>query len=112
MPEYILDWNKYTDCAIRVAEEGSVLLKNDREALPLSKGAKVAVFGRMQDHYYKSGTGSGGMVNVKHVVSILEGLRNDGDITIDTELSALYEEWEKDHPVDPGLGWGKENWFR
>lgn len=110
MPEYILDWNKYTDCAIRVAEEGSVLLKNDREVLPLSKGAKVAVFGRMQDHYYKSGTGSGGMVNVKHVVSILEGLRNDGDITIDTELSALYEEWEKDHPVDPGLGWGKENW--
>ena len=61
MPEYILDWNKYTDTAIRVAQEGSVLLKNDRSALPLKSGAKVAVFGRLQNNYYKSGTGSGGI---------------------------------------------------
>ena len=49
MSEYILDWNKYTDTAIRIAEEGSVLLKNDREALPVNGGAKVALFGRMHD---------------------------------------------------------------
>ena len=110
MPEYILDWNKYTDTAIRVAEEGSVLIKNDRSALPLSKGANVAVFGRMQRNYYKSGTGSGGMVNVKHVVSILEGLQNEEGINVDETLLKIYDEWELDHPVDPGLGWGKENW--
>jgi len=51
MSEYILDWNKYTDTAIRIAEEGSVLLKNDRGALPVNGGAKVALFGRMQDNY-------------------------------------------------------------
>ncbi|MBR5057043.1 MAG: glycoside hydrolase family 3 C-terminal domain-containing protein, partial [Clostridiales bacterium] len=110
MPEYILDWNKYTDTAIRVAQEGSVLLKNDRSALPLSTGAKVAVFGRMQNNYYKSGTGSGGMVNVKHVVSILEGLQNEETISVDEELLKIYEKWEEENPVDPGLGWGKENW--
>ena len=110
MPEYILDWNKYTDTAIRVAQEGSVLLKNDRSALPLKSGAKVAVFGRMQNNYYKSGTGSGGMVNVKHVVSILEGLKNEDSIIVDPDLLKIYEEWESENPVDPGLGWGKENW--
>jgi len=110
MPEYILDWNKYTDTAIQVAREGSVLLKNDRDALPLKEGTKVAVFGRMQRNYYKSGTGSGGMVNVKHVVSILEGLLEDKSITVDTDLLAVYDEWEMKNPVDPGVGWGKENW--
>ena len=110
MPEYILDWNKYTDTAIRVAQEGSVLVKNDRSALPLADGAKVAVFGRMQNNYYKSGTGSGGMVNVKHVVSILEGLQNEESITVDPDLLKIYEDWESENPVDPGLGWGKENW--
>ncbi|MBR5975796.1 MAG: glycoside hydrolase family 3 protein [Clostridiales bacterium] len=110
MTRYILDWNKYTDAAIRVAEEGSVLLKNDRDALPLREGTKVAVFGRMQKNYYKSGTGSGGMVNVKHVVSILEGLQNAGEIDLDEELIKIYEDWEEKNPVDPGVGWGKENW--
>ncbi len=110
MPEYILDWNKYTDTAIQVAQEGSVLLKNDREALPLTEGTKVAVFGRMQKNYYKSGTGSGGMVNVKHVVSILEGLQQAENIVLDQELIRIYEEWENKNPVDPGVGWGKENW--
>lgn len=110
MPEYILDWNKYTDTAIRVAEEGAVLLKNDREALPLRDGTRVAVFGRMQKNYYKSGTGSGGMVNVKHVVSILEGLKSSGTLVIDDALLKIYEDWEAIHPVDPGIGWGKENW--
>lgn len=110
MSEYILDWNKYTDTAIRIAEEGSVLLKNDRGALPVNGGAKVALFGRMQDNYYKSGTGSGGMVNVKHVVSILEGLSASSDIVLDEELIKIYEDWQKENPVDPGMGWGKENW--
>ena len=110
MPEYILDWNKYADTAIRVAEEGSVLIKNDRSALPLPSGTKVAVFGRMQRNYYKSGTGSGGMVNVKHVVSILEGLQNAEGLIVDEDLLKIYDEWELSNPVDPGLGWGKENW--
>ena len=107
--KYTLDWNKYTDCAIKAAEEGSVLIKNDNNALPVVPGTKAALFGRMQTHYYKSGTGSGGMVNVEHVVDILEGLQDSG-IVLDQEVIDTYAQWEKTNPVDPGVGWGKERW--
>ena len=59
-----LDWNKYLDTAAQVVSEGIVMLKNENNALPLDKDEEVALFGRIQFHYYKSGTGSGGMVNV------------------------------------------------
>jgi hypothetical protein len=68
MKEFTLDWNKYLDCAINAVSEGCVLLKNDNDTLPLPAKAKVSVFGRIALHYYKSGTGSGGMVNVSKVV--------------------------------------------
>jgi len=110
MPNYILDWNKYTKAAIDIACEGTVLLENRDNTLPLKEGAKVALFGRMQNHYYKSGTGSGGMVNVEHVVDIREGLAASGKMTLDEELIRLYDEWEINNPVDQGIGWGNERW--
>ena len=58
------------------AAEGIVLLKNDRNALPLQDGAKISVFGRIQFDYYKSGTGSGGLVNTTYVISILDASNN------------------------------------
>ena len=61
-----LDFNKYAALARQAAAEGFVLLKNENEALPLRKGDKVAVFGRIAFHYYKSGLGSGGLVNTKY----------------------------------------------
>ena len=109
MPELTLDWKKYKNAAIDIAREGSVLLKNDREALPVSKDSKIALFGRMQGNYYKSGTGSGGMVNVNHVYDIREGLKEAG-AKLDDELISIYNEWEKENPVDPGVGWGQERW--
>ena len=57
------------DFSRRVASEGIVLLKNQDNVLPLVH-QKIAVFGRIQFDYYKSGTGSGGLVNVSHVTSI------------------------------------------
>lgn len=109
MTELTLDWKKYKNAAIDIAREGSVLLKNDREALPVSEDAKIALFGRMQGNYYKSGTGSGGMVNVNHVYDIREGLLEAG-AKLDEELISIYNEWEKENPVDPGVGWGQERW--
>ena len=109
MPELILDWKKYKDAAIDIAREGAVLLKNDNNALPVNKDARIALFGRMQGNYYKSGTGSGGMVNVNHVYDIREGLREAG-AKLDEELISIYDEWEKENPVDPGVGWGQERW--
>lgn len=107
---WTLDWADYTKAARQTVAEGCVLLKNDNNALPLNNGCRVSVFGRMQAHYYKSGTGSGGMVNVSRVVSILDGLREDKDIVINEELAAVYAEWEKTNPYDNGIGWGAEPW--
>ena len=54
------------------ATEGIVMLENNNDVLPLKKGDKVSVFGRIQREYYKSGTGSGGLVNVKYVTNIID----------------------------------------
>ena len=62
-----LDWKKYTALARRAAAEGVVLLENRGKVLPFASGARLSVFGRIQSHYYKSGTGSGGMVNTPPV---------------------------------------------
>ncbi|MBQ4486119.1 MAG: hypothetical protein II936_03830, partial [Oscillospiraceae bacterium] len=64
----ILDWNEYIDKAREVVSEGIVCLENKNDVLPL-KGT-ISVFGRMQNHYYKSGTGSGGLVNAPKVWGI------------------------------------------
>ena len=74
LPYHKLGANKYAALARQVVAEGSVLLKNDKQVLPLTKGCKVASFGRNQLNYFKSGTGSGGMVNTSYVVSILDAL--------------------------------------
>ena len=110
MPELVLDWNKYQEATIEAAAEGIVMLRNEGCALPLKKGTRVALFGRMQANYYKSGTGSGGMVNVSHVIDIREGLSSSPALTLDPELMDIYDEWEKENPVDEGLGWGQEAW--
>lgn len=106
--KYILDWNKYIEKAREVVSEGCVLLENKHNTLPLKKGSKVAIFGRAQLNYYKSGTGSGGMVNVSGVIGIPEGLKESAYIELDKNIEALYKEWEKDNPYEKGLGWGAE----
>lgn len=110
MKELTLNFKDYCGCARRLVAEGQVLLENKDQVLPLPKGAKVAVFGRIQSHYYKSGTGSGGMVNVDKVTGILDALLEEQDVAVDQELIKVYEEWEKEHPFDEGVGWGNEPW--
>lgn len=106
----ILDWSKYIETARKTAAEGCVLLKNDNGALPFENNCRLSVFGRIQLHYYKSGTGSGGMVNVSKVTGILDGLRESGSVQINEELAEIYEKWEKQNPFDEGIGWGSEPW--
>ena len=108
--KYTFDWKEYARIARAMVSEGCVLLKNDNAALPVKAGEKVAVFGRIQFDYIKSGTGSGGMVNAPYVVSILDALKEEKDISVDEELLTVYEEWIKDHPFDKGEGWAKEPW--
>ncbi len=105
----ILDWKKYLKLASETVAEGIVMLKNDNSALPLKKDEIISVFGRIQLHYYKSGTGSGGMVNVSKVTSIVDGLFDMG-VKLNEELLSIYKKWSEKNPFDVGKGWGTEPW--
>ena len=71
----------------RAAAQGAVLLKNEDAVLPLSSNDRAAVFGRCQKEYYRSGTGSGGAVNVRYTTNLLDGLRDAG-VRVNEELAA------------------------
>lgn len=105
----ILDWNKYIEKAVDAVSEGIVMLKNNNNALPLKAEEVVSVFGRIQLHYYKSGTGSGGMVNVSKVTGITDGLLEAG-VKLNEELLDIYKKWDNENPYDLGQGWGAEPW--
>ena len=98
MADMVLDLEKYSECARRTVAEGQVLVRNEDHVLPVPKGSRLAVFGRIQFHYYKSGTGSGGMVNVDKVTGILDALLEDGDITVNKKLMEVYRAWDQGHP--------------
>ena len=110
MANYTLDMEKYRALARQVAAESCVLLKNDAQTLPIRNGENVSVFGRIALHYYKSGRGSGGLVNVKQVVGILDALKGSSEIRINEKLASVYEAWVEQHPFDKGAGWGQEPW--
>lgn len=110
MNGYELDLNKYASLARAAAAEGCVLLENQNNALPLRGGEKIAVYGRSAFNYYKSGLGSGGLVNTRYVVGILDALKACEDITLDEKLIGIYEEWIKENPYDEGKGWGQVPW--
>lgn len=100
----------FKDYSLAVAREGIVLLKNKNNVLPLID-KKVAVFGRIQNSYYKSGTGSGGLVNVLHVPSIIEGLLANPRVEINKKVLNIYNEWTAEHPFNAGNGmWASEPW--
>ena len=105
-----LDWDAYTKCARRAAAEGIVLLRNEKSVLPLAEGETVSLFGRGQLTYYKSGTGSGGMVNVAHVTGIREALEDEPGIVLNETLEHLYDRWNDENPPRTGMGWGDDPW--
>ena len=105
MNDYKLDLEKYATLARQAAAEGCVLLENEKQALPLREGESVAVFGRMAFHYYKSGLGSGGLVNTRYVVGILDALKECETVHLDEKLMGIYEDWIMENPYDEGQGW-------
>ena len=94
----------------RIAAEGSVLLKNENGILPFKEGEKISVFGRIQLNYYKSGTGSGGLVNSPYVTNIIDGLRKNGKVSVNEQLASIYAAWVEENPFDKGVGWAQEPW--
>lgn len=60
------------------AKEGMVLLKNENHFLPLSKGTRLALFGKGTIDYVKGGGGSGD-VTVSYIKNLYQGLSELGD---------------------------------
>ncbi|MBE7036210.1 MAG: beta-glucosidase [Ruminococcaceae bacterium] len=82
---------KHIQLSREAACEGTVLLKNNGNILPLKKGIKVAIFGKAQIDYVKGGGGSGD-VYCEYVRNIYQGLKLKKDkIEIFDKLSLYYE---------------------
>lgn len=95
------------------AAEGAVLLKNENKMLPVLENEVISVFGRCQFDYYRSGTGSGGAVNVEYVCNIIDGIHRNKKIKLNEELVKQYEEWIAENPADDGGGgWAAEPWHQ
>lgn len=88
----------------KIAAEGSVLLKND-DILPLESGTTVSLFGRVQLEWFYTGYGSGGDVNNPYAINLVEGIKGCKGLTLNTELSEIYREWNENNPIDHGY-WG------
>ena len=112
MADKVFSVEKYAAKAREAVAEGIVLLRNEDGALPLAKGSRIALFGRGQFNYYKSGTGSGGMVNTRYVTGIAEALEQSEDFELNSYVKGCYQEWLKDHPLNIGLGWAQVPWFQ
>lgn len=106
----IFDLEQYAKTARQAVAEGAVLLKNDGGVLPLHEGDSIAVFGRSQFHYYKSGTGSGGLVNTSYAIGILEALEQSKAYKLNETVKNIYLKWLEENPFDEGVGWAAEPW--
>lgn len=91
-----------------VAAEGMVLLKNDNHTLPLEQDEKIALFGRCQLEFYRSGTGSGGCVQTAYHTNLVDGFPAE---MLNQELLATYRQFIDENPFDTGGdGWASEPW--
>lgn len=74
------------------AAEGTVLLKNNDNALPLKAGTKLVVFGKAQIDYVKCGGGSGD-VHCEYVRNIYEALKMSESVEVLDSLSLYYKDY-------------------
>ena len=97
---------EHIEISRNAAKEGMVLIKNDKNTLPLSRGKKVALFGKATIDYVKGGGGSGD-VTVPYITNLAEGLKalerqvslfEDSVFFYEDYVNALYKEGKQ-----PGL---------
>ncbi len=84
------------------AQEGIVLLKNDKDILPFKNGTRIAIFGKAQIDYVKCGGGSGDVHSV-YTRNIYEGLKlKHGKVEVFDKLSLYYAAYVEEQYKDGG----------
>ncbi|WP_461205875.1 glycoside hydrolase family 3 protein [Clostridium sp. DL1XJH146] len=80
----------HRDLSKTAAKEGIVLLKNTENVLPLSKGTKVALFGKANFDYVKGGGGSGD-VTTPYTINLCDGMKSlKSHVSVFEELTEFY----------------------
>ncbi|MFB9136772.1 beta-glucosidase [Vibrio olivae] len=93
------DLDAHATLARQAAAEGTILLKNNDAALPITSGSSLATFGVNQVNFYKGGTGSGD-VNAAYTVNLIEGLEQT--YQINSALTEYYENYFVENRVEVG----------
>ena len=100
--EKIITTKEFAAYCRKAIPEGIVLLENNG-SLPLSSGENIALFGRGQFEYLKSGSGSGGRVNCPYVTNIYDEMKSR--VMLDGNVTQFYRDYIKQNPFDTGDGW-------
>lgn len=88
------DLKAHAQICREVAEESIVLLKNNKQALPLKPENKIALFGNTSYDTFINNNGSSD-VSFAYNISVYQGLVNSG-FTINNELKLAYEKYIED----------------
>ncbi len=89
---YVTASKEHTTLSKEAAAEGMILLKNDRDLLPLKKGSRLALFGKGSFDYVKGGGGSGD-VTVSYVHNLYDGFKELADeVSVYEPLAEFYRE--------------------
>ncbi len=100
--EKIITTKEFAAHCRKAIPEGIVLLESDG-ALPLEANENIALFGRGQFEYLKSGSGSGGRVNCPYVTNIYDEIKTR--VTLDETVTQFYRDFIEQNPFDKGDGW-------
>jgi len=85
------------------AKEGMVLLKNDRQLLPLAKGARIALFGKASFDYVKGGGGSGD-VHTPWVHNLYDGFMSLSDeVSVFPDSAQFYQDYVQKAYAEGGV---------